>query len=237
MAGNITAATNGNGYVDRFIDSSGNVIYIEPQTYHTAIEEANAAASKADTAAASATDKAGAADSAASAASAAAAKAEGAAAGIAESLAKKQDKLTAGDGISISGSTISAASTKAEVIPLASRVLKPESGEHAVFIVKAGHVCTLVVNGRANSPNGNIPMLSSIIDNEASTTLNGLLPEGYRHDGTLNIQVASNVDRVLITLANDQYSNKPLYVQETRGEYYHSISNGSLIAYTFTWAI
>lgn len=54
MAGNITAATNGNGYVDRFIDSSGNVIYIEPQTYHTAIEEANTATSKANAAAASA---------------------------------------------------------------------------------------------------------------------------------------------------------------------------------------
>ena len=233
MAGNITAATNGNGYVDRFIDSSGNVIYIEPQTYHTAIEEANAAASKADTAAASATDKASAAYSAASAASAAAAKAEGAAAGIAESLAKKQDKLTAGDGISISGSTISAASTKAEVIPLASSVLNPEFSEHAVFIVKAGHVCTLVVNGRTNN---NLSMESSLIDDDASTVLNGLLPEGYRHDGTLNIQVASNVDRVIITLMHDQ-NNKPLYVQDIHGDYTRYIPAHEFIAYTFTWAI
>lgn len=233
MAGNITAATNGNGYVDRFIDSSGNVIYIEPQTYHTAIEETNVAASKADAAAASATDKAEAADSAASAASAAASKAKAAAAGITESLAKKQDKLTAGDGISISGSTISAASTKAEVIPLASSALNPESGEHAVFIVKAGHVCTLVVNRRTNN---NLYMLSSLIDDDASTTLNGLLPEGYRHDGTLNIQVASNVDRVIITLMHDQ-NNKPLYVQDIHGDYTRYIPAHEFIAYTFTWAI
>ena len=203
---------------------------------------AAAATSEAETAAASANDKAEAADSAASAASAAASKAEAAAAGIAESLAKKQDKLIAGDGISISGSTISATASggqvsQKQIIPLASSVLNPESGEHAVFIVKAGHVCTLVVNGRTNGPNGNIQMFSSLIDDEASTTLNGLLPEGYRHDGTLNIQVASNADRVLITLANDQYSNKPLYVQDIRGDYSHSIGNGELIAYTFTWAI
>lgn len=207
-----------------------------------AAEQANAATSKANAAAASANDKAGAAATAASAASAAASKAEAAAAGIAESLAKKQDKLIAGDGISISGSTISATASggqvsQKQIIPLASSVLNPESGEHAVFIVKADHVCTLVVNGRTNGPNGNIQMLSSLIDDEASTTLNGLLPEGYRHDGTLNIQVASNADRVLITLANDQYSNKPLYVQDIRGDYSHSIGNGELIAYTFTWAI
>lgn len=207
-----------------------------------AAEQANAATSKANAAAASANDKAGAAATAASAASAAASKAEAAAAGIAESLAKKQDKLIAGDGISISGSTISATASggqvsQKQIIPLASSVLNPESGEHAVFIVKADHVCTLVVNGRTNGPNGNIQMFSSLIDDEASTTLNGLLPEGYRHDGTLNIQVASNADRVLITLANDQYSNKPLYVQDIRGDYSHSIGNGELIAYTFTWAI
>lgn len=233
MAGNITAATNGNGYVDRFIDSSGNVIYIEPQTYHAAIEEANAAASNANAAASSATDKAGAADKAAKTASAAASKAEDAAAGIAESLEKKQDKLTAGDGISITGSTISAASTKAEVIPLASSALNPESGEHAVFIVKAGHVCTLVVNGRTNN---NLYMLSSLINDDASTALNGLLPEGYRHDGTLNIQVASNVDRVIITLMHDQ-DNKPLYMQDIRSDYTRYIPAHELIAYTFTWAI
>lgn len=207
-----------------------------------AAEQANAATSKANAAAASANDKAGAAATAASAASAAASKAEAAAAGIAESLAKKQDKLIAGDGISISGSTISATASggqvsQKQIIPLASSVLNPESGEHAVFIVKADHVCTLVVNGRTNGSNGNIQMFSSLIDDEASTTLNGLLPEGYRHDGTLNIQVASNADRVLITLANDQYSNKPLYVQDIRGDYSHSIGNGELIAYTFTWAI
>lgn len=233
MAGNITAATNGNGYVDRFIDSSGNVIYIEPQTYHTAIEEANSATSKAESAAASATEKAGAADKAAKAASTAASKADAAAAGIAASLAKKQDKLTAGEGISITGSTISAAAKKAEVIPLASSVLNPESGEHAVFIVKAGHVCTLVVNGRTNN---NLYMLSSLIDDEASTTLNDLLPDGYRHDGTLNIQVASNVDRVIITLMHDQ-NNKPLYMQDIRSDYTRYIPAHEFIAYTFTWAI
>ena len=207
-----------------------------------AAEQANAATSKANAAAASANDKAGAAATAASAASAAASKAEAAAAGIAESLAKKQDKLIAGDGISISGSTISATASggqvsQKQIIPLASSVLKPEFSEHAVFIVKAGHVCTLVVNGRTNGPNGNIQMFSSLIDDEASTTLSGLLPEGYRHNGTLNIQVASNADRVLITLVNDKYSNKPLYVQDIRGDYSHSIGNGELIAYTFTWAI
>lgn len=54
MSGNITAATNANGYVDRFIDSSGNVIYIEPQTYHEAVEAANAAAASANAGAESA---------------------------------------------------------------------------------------------------------------------------------------------------------------------------------------
>lgn len=203
-----------------------------------AAEQANAATSKANAAAASANDKAGAADSAASAASAAASKAEAAAAGIAESLAKKQDKLIAGDGISISGSTISATASggqvsQKQIIPLASSVLNPESGEHAVFIVKAGHVCTLVVNGRTNN---NLYMLSSLIDDEASTTLNDLLPDGYRHDGTLNIQVASNVDRVIITLMHDQ-NNKPLYMQDIRGDYTRYISAHEFIAYTFTWAI
>ena len=206
-----------------------------------AAKQANAATSKANAAAASANDKAGSAATAASAASTAASKAEAAAAGIAESLAKKQDKLIAGDGISISGSTISATASggqvsQKQIIPLASSVLNPESGEHAVFIVKADHVCTLVVNGRTNGPNGNIQMLSSLIDDEASTTLNGLLPDGYRHDGTLNIQVASNVDRVIITLMHDQ-NNKPLYMQDIRSDYTRYIPAHELIAYTFTWAI
>lgn len=202
-------------------------------------DRAAAATSKAETAAASATDKAGAADKAAKAASAAASKAEDAAAGIAESLAKKQDRLTAGDGISISGSTISATASaaKTEVIPLASSVLNPESGEHAVFIVKSGNVCTLVVNGVVNAGTGSLMMESSLIDDEASTVLNGLLPKDYRHDGTLNIQAASNADRVIITLGNDQNNSKPLYVQDIHGNYYNTISNGSLIAYTFTWVI
>lgn len=240
MAGNITAATNGNGYVDRFIDSSGNIIYIEPQTYHTAIEESNAATSKAKTAAAFATEKAGAADKAAKAASAAASKAEDAAAGIAESLEKKQDKLTAGDGISISGSTISAASTKAEVIPLASSVLNPESGEHAVFIVKAGHVCTLVVNGRTGKNGTDLGMDASLIDTDSSTVLNGLLPENYRHDGVLNLgtQNGSSIDRAIITLERNPYNNdKPLAVHDINNNYYNTIKTGTLIAYTFTWAI
>lgn len=202
-------------------------------------DRAAAATSKAETAAASATDKAGAADKAAKAASAAASKAEDAAAGIAESLAKKQDRLTAGDGISISGSTISAiaSAAKTEVIPLASSVLNPTSGDRAVFIVKSGNVCTLVVNGVVNAGTGSLMMESSLIDDEASTVLKGLLPEGYRHDGTLNIQVASNADRVIITLGNDQNNSKPLYVQDIHGNYYNTISNGSLIAYTFTWVI
>lgn len=204
-------------------------------------DRAAAATSKAETAAASATDKAGAADKAAKAASAAASKAEDAAAGIAESLAKKQDRLTAGDGISISGSTISAiaSAAKTEVIPLASSVLKPQyDSERAVFIVKSGNVCTLVVNGVVDAgTGGNIMMESSLIDDEASTVLKGLLPEGYRHDGTLNIQVASNADRVIITLGNDQNNSKPLYVQDIHGNYYNTISNGALIAYTFTWVI
>lgn len=203
-------------------------------------DRAAAATSKAETAAASATDKAGAADKAAKAASAAASKAEDAAAGIAESLAKKQDRLTAGDGISISGSTISAiaSAAKTEVIPLASSVLKPQYySERAVFIVKSGNVCTLVVNGVVNAGTDSLMMESSLIDDEASTVLKGLLPEGYRHDGTLNIQVASNADRVIITLGNDQNNSKPLYVQDIHGNYYNTISNGSLIAYTFTWVI
>lgn len=233
MAGNITAATNGNGYVDRFIDSSGNVIYIEPQTYHTAIEEANAAASKADTAAASATDKAGAADSAASAAIAAAAKAEGATAGIAESLAKKQDKLTAGDGISISGSTIRAAKKATEIIPLATDKLRPAGyADNAVFIIKSDSACTLVINGNvANS----IGMLESLIDDESSQKLKGLLPAGYAHVGTLNIQVASNVSKLKLML--EAGSDKPLTVQAFDGSYYYNINSGEQIQYTFTWAI
>lgn len=240
MAGNITAATNGNGYVDRFIDSSGNVIYIEPQTYHTAIEEANTATSKANAAAASATDKASAANSAASAASAAAAKAEGAAAGIAEGLAKKQDKLTAGDGISITGSTISAASTKAEVIPLASSVLNPEIGDNAVFVIKSSSVCTLVVNGRTGKNGTDLSMDASLIDTDPSTVLNGLLPENYRHDGVLNLgtQNGSSIDRAIITLERNPYNNdKPLAVHDINNNYYNTIKTGTLIAYTFTWAI
>lgn len=237
MAGNITAATNGNGYVDRFIDSSGNVIYIEPQTYHTAIEEANTATSKANAAASSATDKAGAADKAAKAASAAASKAEAAAAGIAEGLAKKQDKLTAGDGISISGTTISATAKKAEVVPLPSDVLSCDNDYYPVFIVKSGSVCTLVVNGRTGKNGTNLSMGTSLIDTDASPVLNDLLPKNYRHDGTLNIQVASNTDRVIIRLKHDPDNNKPLTVEDIHDNYYNSISTGTLIAYTFTWAI
>lgn len=54
MSRSMTAATNGNGYVDRFIDAAGNIIYIEPQNYHEAVQEANSAATKAETAASSA---------------------------------------------------------------------------------------------------------------------------------------------------------------------------------------
>ena len=132
-----------------------------------------------------------------------------------------------------------ASAAKTEVIPLASSVLKPQyDSERAVFIVKSGNVCTLVVNGVVDAgTGGNIMMESSLIDDEASTVLKGLLPEGYRHDGTLNIQVASNADRVIITLGNDQNNSKPLYVQDIHGNYYNTISNGALIAYTFTWVI
>ena len=131
-----------------------------------------------------------------------------------------------------------ASAAKTEVIPLASSVLKPQHySERAVFIVKSGNVCTLVVNGVVNAGTGSLMMESSLIDDEASTVLKGLLPEGYRHDGTLNIQVASNADRVIITLGNDQNNSKPLYVQDIHGNYYNTISNGSLIAYTFTWVI
>ena len=131
-----------------------------------------------------------------------------------------------------------ASAAKTEVIPLASSVLKPQyDSERAVFIVKSGNVCTLVVNGVVNAGTGSLMMESSLIDDEASTVLKGLLPEGYRHDGTLNIQVASNADRVIITLGNDQNNSKPLYVQDIHGNYYNTISNGSLIAYTFTWVI
>lgn len=58
MAGSMTAATNGNGHVDRFIDAAGNVYYIEPQTYTQAVEAANTAATKANEATKSATDAA-----------------------------------------------------------------------------------------------------------------------------------------------------------------------------------
>lgn len=54
MSRSMTATTNGNGYVDRFIDAAGNTIYIEPQNYHEAVQEANSAATKAETAASSA---------------------------------------------------------------------------------------------------------------------------------------------------------------------------------------
>lgn len=131
-----------------------------------------------------------------------------------------------------------ASAAKTEVIPLASSVLKPQYySERAVFIVKSGNVCTLVVNGVVNAGTGSLMMESSLIDDEASTVLKGLLPKDYRHDGTLNIQVASNADRVIITLGNDQNNSKPLYVQDIHGNYYNTISNGSLIAYTFTWVI
>lgn len=130
-----------------------------------------------------------------------------------------------------------ASAAKTEVIPLASSVLNPTSGDRAVFIVKSGRVCTLVVNGLTNGSTGNLGMNTSLIVDESSTVLKSLLPNGYRHDGTLNIQVASNTDRVIITLENDQNNSKPLYVQDIHGNYYNTISNGSLIAYTFTWVI
>lgn len=235
-----TFMTNEKNNIDRIETPDGIVYRIEStlsveasDKANVAAEKAETAATKAESAATSATEKASAANEAAAAANEAARKAKAASSGIASELAKKQDKLTAGEGISITGSTISAAAKKAEVIPLASSVLNPESGEHAVFIVKAGHVCTLVVNGRTNN---NLYMLSSLIDDEASTTLNGLLPDGYRHDGTLNIQVASNVDRVIITLMHDQ-NNKPLYMQDIRSDYTRYIPAHEFIAYTFTWAI
>jgi hypothetical protein len=130
-----------------------------------------------------------------------------------------------------------ASATKAEVITLASSVLKPQYSKRAVFIVKSGHVCTLVVNGVVNAGTGSLMMGSSLIDDKASTVLKGLLPKDFRHDGTLNIQVASNADRVIISLSNDQYDNKTLYVQDIHGNYYNTISNGSRIACTFTWVI
>lgn len=128
-----------------------------------------------------------------------------------------------------------ASAAKTEVIPLASSVLNPTSGDRAVFIVKSGRVCTLVVNGLTNGSTGNLGMNTSLIVDESSTVLKSLLPNGYRHDGTLNIQVASNTDRVIITLENDQYSDKTLYVHDINGNYYNSISSGNRIAYTFTW--
>lgn len=208
-------------------------------------DRAAAATSEAETAAASANDKAEAADSAASAASAAASKAEAAAAGIAESLAKKQDKLIAGDGISISGSTISATASggqvsQKQIIPLASSVLNPESGDNAVFVIKSSSVCTLVVNGRTGKNGTDLSMDASLIDTDSSTVLNGLLPENYRHDGVLNLgtQNGSSIDRAIITLERNPYNNdKPLAVHDINNNYYNTIKTGTLIAYTFTWAI
>lgn len=226
-----TFMTNEKNNIDRIETPDGTVYRIESTL---SVE----ASSKADAAAASATEKAGAADEAAKAASAAASKAEAAAAGIAESLEKKQDKLTAGDGISISGSTISATAKKTEVIPLPSDVLSCDNDYYPVFIVKSGSVCTLVVNGRTGKNGTNLSMGTSLIDTDASPVLNDLLPENYRHDGTLNIQVASNTDRVIIRLKHDpDNNNKPLTVEDIHDNYYNSISTGTLIAYTFTWAI
>nr|UVM86336.1 MAG: hypothetical protein [Bacteriophage sp.] len=54
MAGNLRAIINDAGNVDRFIDVSGNVIYIEPKNYTEAVNLANSAATKAETAASSA---------------------------------------------------------------------------------------------------------------------------------------------------------------------------------------
>lgn len=51
MAGNLRAIINDAGNVDRFIDVSGNVIYIEPKNYTEAVNLANSAATNANNAA------------------------------------------------------------------------------------------------------------------------------------------------------------------------------------------
>lgn len=51
MAGNLRAIINDAGNVDRFIDVSGNVIYIEPKNYTEAVNSANSAATNANNAA------------------------------------------------------------------------------------------------------------------------------------------------------------------------------------------
>ena len=54
MAGSLRAIINEAGNVDRFIDVSGNVIYIEPKNYTEAVNSANSAAANANSAAADA---------------------------------------------------------------------------------------------------------------------------------------------------------------------------------------
>lgn len=235
-----TFMTDDNNSIDRIETPDGVVYRIESTLSVEASGKANAAAEKAETAAtkakaaaASATEKASAANEAAVAANEAARKAEAASSGIASELAKKQDVLTAGDGISISGSTIRAAKKATEIIPLATDKLRPAGyADNAVFIIKSDSACTLVINGDVAN---NIGMLESLIDDESSQKLKGLLPAGYAHVGTLNIQVASNVSKLKLML--EAGSDKPLTVQAFDGSYYYNINSDEQIQYTFTWAI
>ena len=235
-----TFMTNDNNNIDRIKTPNGIIYRIESTLSVEASDKANDAATKAETAATkaesaatSATEKASAANEAAVAANEAARKAEAASSGIASELAKKQDVLTAGDGISISGSTISTAKKATEIIPLTADKLRPVgNADNAVFIVKSDSACTLCVNGNVS---GSIGMFESLIDDESSQKLKGLLPAGYAHVGTLNIQVASNVSKLKLVL--EAGSDKPLTVQAFDGGYYYNINSGEQIQYTFTWAI
>ena len=235
-----TFMADDNNSIDRIETPDGVVYRIESTLSveasgkaNVAAEKADAAATKAKAAAASATEKASAANEAADAANDAARKAEAASSGIASELAKKQDVLTAGDGISITGSTISTAKKAVEIIPLTADKLRPSGyADNAVFIVKSDSACTLCVNGNVSD---SIGMLESLIDDESSQKLKSLLPAGYAHVGTLNIQVASNVSKLKLML--EAGSDKPLTVQAFDGNHYYSINSGEQIQYTFTWAI
>ena len=228
-----TFMADDNNSIDRIETPDGVVYRIESTLSVEASGKANVAAEKAETAATKAESAATSATEKATAANEAARKAEAASSGIASELAKKQDKLTAGDGISISGSTISAAKKATEIIPLTADKLRPSGyADNAVFIVKSDSACTLCVNGNVS---GSIGMLESLIDDESSQKLKGLLPAGYAHVGTLNIQVASNVSKLKLVL--EAGSDKPLTVQAFDGNYYYNINSGEQIQYTFTWAI
>lgn len=227
----------------------------DPFTYADFTEEqitelqrpATDAAGRVDASIESANTAAAAANDAASTANDAATKANSAAQGIASSLEKKQDKLTAGEGITISGTVISAteggtsggtSSSDRQVITLTSNYFESNSAYDSVFIIKSGSTCTLCINGRTNSNVTNLGMGQSILDDASNAILGKLLPLGYGHYYFVpNCRMTPySSDGVIISLENVG-SSVYLCFQDPGNSTSYKVSSYNTIKCTFTWAI